>query len=183
VTPSDEIFGLDVASTMGVCEGVPGQTPRLYTVRLAAGEDDHGASFAKAIKWMAQRLLVTHPRAIIIEAPIPAAAMNGATNANTLAVLWGLAACIEGTARAKSIPVRRVNIQRVRKSFIGAGNLKGPEAKRRTVALCRALGWNPPSHDAADAAACWHLGCTMFAPDLAHWVDPLLIGLNERGEA
>lgn len=178
-----EGIGLDVASTMGVCEGVPGQRPRLYTVRLGSPDDDHAAAFAKSIKWMAQRLLVSRPDWIVIEAPIPAAAMSGGTNANSLAKLWGLAACIEGTARAKNVLVRRVNIQKVRKNFIKHGNLKGPEAKRRTVALCRALGWEPPNHDAADAAACWHLGCTMFAPDLAHRVDPLLIGLNERVRA
>lgn len=174
-----EGIGLDIASNMGVCEGAPGETPRLYTVRLASGDVDHGAAFAKAIKWMAQRLLVSRPDWIVIEAPIPAAAMNGGTNAATLAMLWGLAACIEGTARAKNVPVRRLAIRQVRKNFIGIGNLKGPEAKRRTVALCKALGWSPQGHDSADAAACWHLGCTMFAPDLAHRVDPLLIGLNE----
>lgn len=174
------IFAFDVASNCGIAEGYAGETPRLYSERLVKDGDDLDDSFARAIKFMARRLLADRPDVIIIEAPIPAAAMNGRTNAQTIAMLLGLASCMGGAARAKGIMVRRVNIGRVRKNFLGVGNLKGPEAKRRTVALCRALDWNPPNHDAADAAACWHLGCTMFAPDLAHRVEPLLLSLNQE---
>lgn len=173
------IIALDVASNCGVAEGYAGETPRLYSERMVKDGDDHDDAYGRCISWMARRLLVDRPDLIVIEAPIPAAAMNGRTNADTIAMLIGMAACMGGTAKAKGIMVRRVNIQRVRKNFLGVGNLKGPEAKRRTMALCKSLGWEPPNHDAADAAACWHLACTDFAPKLAHLVSPLLLKLNQ----
>jgi hypothetical protein len=173
------IFALDIASNMGICEGVAGERPRLYSERLVKEHDNEDDCFARAIKWVKRRTDLDLPDYVFIEAPIPAVAMQGRTNANAVAMLWGLAACIAGTFRARNIPVRRCNIQAVRKRFIGHGNLKGDEAKRQTVALCRALGWDPPNHDSADAAAVWNYGVLQVAPSKAPLVEPILLSLNE----
>lgn len=156
------IWAFDIASQMGVAEGYAGEKPRLYTVRLASTDDDLDDAFGRAVKWMAERLLVERPDRIIIEAPIPGSKKNGKTSARSVWLTVGLASCITGTAKAKRVPVRRANISSVRKHFIGIGNLPGDVAKPRTVRLCRALGWEPPNHDAADAGACWHWGCAQF---------------------
>lgn len=177
------IFAFDVASNMGVAEGRAGARPRLYSERLVKDGDNEGDAFARAIKWVKQRTDLDRPDFAYIEAPIPAVALSGRTNAATLAMLWGLAACVEGTLRARNIPTKRVNIQRVRKAFIGQGNLPGAEAKRRTMVLCKALGWEPPNHDAADAAAVWNLGVLERAPEYAAETSPLLIGTNRETRA
>jgi len=173
-----KIWGLDIASHTGVAEGVVGERPRLYTMHFVKEHDTHDDACGRAIAWVAERTSIERPDLVYMEAPIPNAAMAGRTNADTMALLFGLAASIGGTLRARGIPVRRVNIQKIRKHFIGVGNLKGPEAKRRTVALCKALGWEPPNHDAADAAAVWHYGVCQHNPRLAPHLGPLLLTLN-----
>jgi hypothetical protein len=177
--PPPLIWAFDIATNMGVAEGYAGERPILTTIRLSKPDDDAGDAFARALKYIATKMQGGRPDRAYIEAPIPGMAMQGKTNADAIARLWGLAACIEGALRCKNIMVRRANIQAVRKRFIGHGNLKGPEAKRRTVELCNELGWEPPNHDAADAAAVWHFGVLQTAPRLAVMVEPLLWKINK----
>lgn len=169
-------LALDIASRCGVAEGLPGERPRLFSVDFKKSADDEMEDIcSRGVLWIAERLKVDHPALVIVEAPIPAAAMNGNTNANTTALAFGLLGAIAGCIRCKGIPVRRANIQRVRKHFIGRGNLPGDEAKRRVAQQCRALGWDAPNHDAADAAAVWSWACSQFAPAKAQRVEPLFI--------
>ena len=172
------IMGLDIASNCGVCEGYPGETPRIYDVRFAKADDSDGEVYARALKWATSRLITSHIDWCFLEAPVPGIAMQGRTNAATIARLWGLAACIEGVFVAKRVATRRANIAAVRKRFLGTARLDRKEAKRQTVEKCRALGWEVPSDDAADAVAVWHYGVLQVAPRLAPIVDPLFLKMK-----
>lgn len=178
------ILALDVASTMGLCEGRPGETPCFDVIRLARPDDDPQDVFARAIKWAADRMYAAKPDRLYIEAPTQSLVMGGRTNARTILILYGLYATIAGVARAKGVMVREGKVQTIRKHFIGHGNLKGPEAKRKVAETCRMLGWAPPNNDAADAGALWHWACSQVAPKLVPAVDPisLQIAAKQREE-
>lgn len=172
-----EILALDVASNCGVAEGRPGEVPRIYSVKFARPDDQLEDIFGRAVFWIAERLQVSRPELVVIEAPPPAGAMHGNTNANAVATTLGLWAVLSGCCRCKGIRVRSANIARVRKHFIDQGHLPGQEAKRRVMRMCRALGWEAPNHDAADAAAVWSWAVTQVAPGSAPNTKPLFSGI------
>ena len=168
-----EVWCLDVASVTGVAEGVPGAKPRLYTARFARESDDPEDTFGRAVLWIAERLAVSTPTAVYIEAPISSGAAWGKTNAKTTNLLIGLWACISGVVKARGIPCHRVNVKTVRVHFLGQGNIPGDRAKRECMRVCRCLGWEPNNYDEADAAAMWSYASslhdrTLLAPR-EHW--------------
>ncbi|MGY2052941.1 hypothetical protein [Methylobacterium sp. JK268] len=179
------IMALDLASTTGVGEGRPGETPRLYDVALRKEGDDYEDTWGRAVGWIADRLYVEREAVeagefrIVVEAPIMTG-VGGRTNADALLVTKGLWSCITGFARARRVMVRRVAVSTVRAAFLGNGQLPGDAAKRQARATCRALGWEPSNLDAADAGALWWWGCNLWAPGKAPSVDPLWL---KRGAA
>lgn len=174
------VMGLDLASNSGIGEGRPGQTPRLYDVALRKEGDDYEDTWGRACGWMADRLYAERDAVaagdfrIIVEAPIMTG-MSGKTNADSLLITKGLWASVTGFARARGVMVHRVAVSRVRKAFLGRGDLPGDTAKREARKLCRALGWDPSSLDAADAGALWWYGCNLWAPNETPPVHPLLL--------
>ncbi len=179
------ILALDLASNTGVAEGRPGSTPRLYDKRLRQEGDDYEDTWGRAIGWIADRLYAERDAVasgdlrVVVEAPIMTG-MGGNTNADSLLVTKGLWSCCTGFARARGVMLRRVAVSTVRAAFLGNGRLDGDTAKRQARDTCRALGWNPPSLDAADAGALWWWACSQWAPDLTPPVHPLLL---KRGAA
>jgi len=164
---------LDVAQQTGVAEGVPGGKPRLYTIRFAREFDESEDVFGRATLWIAERLAVSVPQAVYIEAALGAGAAWGHTNAKTSERLIGLWAAIAGVVRARGIPCRRANVKTIRKFFVGQGNLPSDKAKREVMRICRCLGWEPANFDEADAAAGWLYAAslhdkTLLAPR-EHW--------------
>lgn len=174
------VMGLDLASNSGVGEGRPGQTPRLYDVELRKDGDDYEDTWGRACGWIADRLYAERDAVaagdfrIIVEAPIMTG-MIGKTNADSLLITKGLWASITGFARARRVMVRRIAVSTVRKAFLGRGDIPGDVAKREARKVCRALGWDPPSLDAADAGALWWYGCNLWAPNETPPVHPLLL--------
>ena len=77
----------------------------------------------------------------------------------------------------RELPIQFVNIQRVRKAFIGHGNLPGPQAKREVRRFCIAAGWTPKTDDESDAGAVWHHECSRVAPDIAAIISPLFLNI------
>jgi hypothetical protein len=159
------IWGIDLASQCGLAEGGPGTRPMLSHVRFDRSSDDDGMfgiqeKAGRATLWMATRLRDGEkPDAVYYEAPIPERALGPQTNAHSTALKFVLLGAILGPLRAKGIKAVPANIQRVRKHFIGRGNLKSSQAKPLVMARCRALGWAPENHDQSDAAAVWDFGC------------------------
>ncbi|AWN47176.1 hypothetical protein DK419_13325 [Methylobacterium terrae] len=179
------ILFLDVAGNTGVAEGRPGQTPRLYDARLRREDDDWEDTWGRAVGWIADRLYVEREAVeagdlrLVVEAPI-FTGKTGEKNAESELVTKCLWACITGFARARRVMVRRVAVSTVRAAFLGNGNLPGKVAKPLARDTCRALGWNPPSLDAADAGAGWWWASQQWAPDLTPPVHPYLL---KRGAA
>lgn len=153
------ILGLDVASSMGVCDWTIGQKPIFYTERLGA-EDEEGfdawrRKAARATRWVAGRLKVSPVDEIVIEAPVEGG-LQGRTNANTTAVKFILLGALLGPMGLKDVRVVGARISTVRKHFIGHGNLKGDEAKRLVRKVCREIGWDCNNTDESDAGAVAH---------------------------
>jgi len=156
------ILGLDVANSMGVCDWTVGQKPTFYTIQLGREGDDASIDGAwtkscRALRWIAERLRTFPPDEVVIEAPIPERALSGQTNAQSTMVKMMLIGTLGAAVKLKHIRVTPANIQRVRKHFIGHGNLKGDEAKRLVRSVCREIGWDCNNNDESDAGA------------LAHW--------------
>lgn len=177
------IMALDIATKTGVAEGRPGEIPHLYTVDFGGRNDEPQDIWCRAVKWTATRLQSFKPDAIYIEASIPPSQMWGRTNHQTTLILIGLWAAIAGHARARSIPVRKVEISTARVHFLGRGNGRLPReiAKSRVIAMCELLGWSPPDDNAGDAGALWHFGCSQIAPELMTPTKPLF--LSNKGAA
>jgi hypothetical protein len=162
-----EILALDLsAKRTGVAEGRPGEQPRLYSAPFHAKDDDHRAVFGKALKWLGERMKVSVPAVIAIEGRINTA--WGHTNADTTLLLCGLWGLTAAASWNKGTAWRAPKVHEVRKHFIAHGGaLAGEIAKDLVGQRCRELGWSPPNHDSADAAAVWHWTLAQYRPDLA----------------
>jgi hypothetical protein len=189
------VLAIDIATVTGICEGRAGEVPIFYTQRFGRPGDEHEDVFEQGLTWIAERLQISNPDAVFVEAPVNPAAFMGkydeekgrvamTTNPDTtirLMCLWGIIAAGVKTksthlvsAGKPPILYRRVHVGTARKLFIGAGNLKGPEAKRRGFEMCKALGWSPSNRDESDAACVWNFGVAQVAPRLAPIITPMM---------
>lgn len=168
------IMALDLATTTGIAVGSVGEKPRFSTMRFAKEGDEHEDVFERALRWFAEYVQVDKPDAIYVEAPLNLGAAMGQTNANTVLRLNGLWAVIAAAAKVKRIKYRRARVQEIRKNFLGSGNLKGDEAKKRAFAMCGLLGWEPKNKDEGDSGALWHWAACIEAPSLAPMITPAM---------
>lgn len=161
------VFALDLATTTGWAVGEPGSAPRCGSHRLAKEGATNGALFLALAKWLGDFCTIEQPRALMIEAPMNARTQVsiGSTEA-TAHRLIGLVGIAEMVAEARGIwTVRTANVQDVRKHFVGQARFKAKlDGKRAVAERCRLMGWSVPDLDAADAAALWDFGCSIFAP-------------------
>ena len=150
------ILSLDVATLTGVAEGRAGEVPRFYSLDFSGRDHTHADTFAKALRWIAERLKVGGVDLIAIEAPLRLGAASGQTNADTVLRLYGLYAVFAAAAVVRGIRLKDVNVQDARGSFLGNRTVPRDTAKARAMAMCRAIGWSPNTPDEADA------GCVHF---------------------
>ena len=113
--------------------------------------------------------------ALFYEEPLDPRFLSGATNKDTVAVLFGLAAHAESFADAMGFRViRAVNQVTWRRHFLGPmkrpkddrGKTLPVDWKGLAIERCRALGFKPAKHDEAEAIgvldfACDSLGIAM----------------------
>lgn len=165
------VIAIDPATNTGLCHGYVGSKPRLLAQRFRSGDDQDEDLYGAATFFFASFLKDRTPDLVAIEAPIMAS--WGKTNAQTTAITRGIYAIFTGITRCKGIPLIRADIGTWRKFFLGRGNLKGDEAKRQCVRLCRQLGWNAPTHDAAEASGIWMWACSQIDPARVQRVEPL----------
>jgi Holliday junction resolvasome RuvABC endonuclease subunit len=152
---SDEpqpVLALDLATVTGWCHGVPGAgTPRIGVIRLrpsgVTGEA-YGAIGAGMEEWLCDLIPIVNPRVIAFEAPL--LRHKGAAAAR---IALGLAMIVETVAHQFAVRVMENHAGNTRKIVMGKGN----PTKEEVVAWCRQRGWQPPTHDAADAAVLWQL--------------------------
>jgi hypothetical protein len=170
---AEEIIFLDLAGRTGVCEGEVGGTPRLYSVQLSRESDDDFDAAGRAVLWMAERFILSRPRAVYAEAAPAFTSMRGKTNARTLKLLIGLGYAIGGVCKARRVPFHVISVSTVRAWCIGQGNMEGEKAKRESARVARALGWFPSNLDEADAAAGWAFACSLcdktIRRPMEHW--------------
>lgn len=114
---------------------------------------------------------------IVFEEAIPPFALQGNTNAKTLAAAAGLAAHVESFAEACGIRYRAVSIASWRRHFIGRmpRGTKGPDLKHMAMTRCRELGFDVQKHDAAEAC-----GLLDYAVSVAGIIAPWRAGVLER---
>lgn len=153
------ILALDSATTTGICEGVPGETPVLETVNFGGREHDaHHDIFARAVKFAARRF---------VDRPLPGLmVIEGVPPVLDKSLQSGIFGVLTGIATAKGIPVLVASIPAWRLYVLGSGTLKGPVAKARAVELCRHLGWPSQGHDSAEAACLYLWALSKVAPRL-----------------
>lgn len=165
------VVGIDPAINTGLCHGRVGDKPTLLAQRFRFGDDQDEDVYGAATCFFATFLKTRAPDLIAIETPIMAS--WGKTNNQTTSITRGLYAIFTGIAKCKGIPLVRADIGTWRKYFIGRGNLPGKEAKRQCVRLCARLGWDAPTHDAAEAAGIWLWACSKIAPKDVQRAEPL----------
>lgn len=176
---SRPILFLDLATTFGWCEGVPGEKPIFGHERFAPEGADSPAVFAGAIKWLATRCQAFKPRTIAYEAPLDPRHMGEKTTMNTARRLIGLPACIEGAAYLSGVwDIREARADDVRYFLLGK-KVKKAEAKGLVIGKLRDLGYDVHDDNAADALAGWLYTCSLIAPGVARETSPLFSGKPE----
>lgn len=170
-----DILALDIATTTGYARGIAGETPIASSIRFGKPGGDPDLVFRDAILWISGYLKDDpRPDTIIIEALLPAGAMQGETTRQTRDRLAGLHACMRGTAKGRGIKeIAAVSVGDVRAHFIGDRTCPSARAKTEVMRRCRALGWEFCDDNAADALAVWSFGCALVIPEWALKVSPL----------
>jgi Holliday junction resolvasome RuvABC endonuclease subunit len=174
MSAAPRILALDLASRTGCAIGNVGEKPMFSTIQFAREDDDHEDVFKRALQWIIEFMQVDKPDAVFVEAPLNFAGAGVTTNANTIIRLNGLWAVIAAAVKVRGIKYRLAKIHEIRKNFFGVGNLKGPEAKKRAMAMSLELGWSPKNLDEADSAALWFYAACREAPNLAPIITPAM---------
>jgi hypothetical protein len=152
------ILALDAATRTGVCEGIPGDTPRLEAVNFGTtGKGDEFDLWAAAQRFAARRL----------DAPVRLLILEGLVPQYDKTLQCGIYGIIGAVARIRNIPILTVMPQSWRATVLGDGKLNRAKAKARALWLCGQLGWKPQTDDDAEAACIWLWGCMQVAPRFA----------------
>lgn len=164
------VLFLDLASTMGWAEGLPGTGERTAsgTTRLAPAGSPPAAVFGGLLDFLITRLTTFRYRLIVYEAPMDPRHMK--TNINTARMLIGMPAIVEAVAyQTGHHALREASVNDVRKHLLGyiPRRAKGdaPNAQKAPViAALRERGYEPKDDNEADAIAGWIYACAQIAP-------------------
>ncbi len=153
------ILCLDLATTMGWCEGLPGEKPASGTIRLAPEGSKPAAIGGGLLDWLATRLTTFRYRMIVYEAPMDPRHMK--TNINTARLLLGLPMVVEAVAyQTGHYGLREVSVNDVRKHLLGfiprrQKGERGDGPKQAVISGLRGRGFDPADDNEADAIAAW----------------------------
>jgi Holliday junction resolvasome RuvABC endonuclease subunit len=153
------ILFLDLAGTIGWAAGRKGDDPpAMGAIKLPDGP--HYGNRLMAAENALIDLIETHrPARIVCEAPLR---LKAQSNAATARWLYGLLAYCHGEAARYQLPVEEVDADKCRKAVLGQSRVtadqkaRGLTMKILSLRYCRYRGWNPPTHDAADAAVMFY---------------------------
>ena len=181
------ILAADISKTRtGLAIGRVGSAPRFLSIN---GKDQ---TIAYAMRGLGRELIrltdpgyPLRPDFICYEAQINLAAFMGkydpeagkvkmTSNPQTTIALAKMIGVFEYIFAMRSIEVVSYPVATVRKHFIGHGNLKGEEAKRRTFDMCELFQWRPRNRDESDAGAVWAYGAAQIEPKLAPLITPMM---------
>ncbi len=183
--PLPLILALDISKTCtGVAEGRVGSIPRAYSIRGA--DEDPITAMTNLGLWLFDRIKTDRPDWIFYEAPLNTGGSppridwenrewHSTRDPMTTIVLAKMTGVVEFIAKARAVSFRSVNVKTARVNFVGAGNLNGPEAKRRVRDMCRLLEWPAKNNDESDALCVWHQGCLVVKPKAAAIITPMMM--------
>lgn len=107
--------------------------------------------------WLDALLAVNQVSHLVYEAPLLRQGPNSKTTIETVQLLMGLTGVACMTAEGRDVgEVEAANNQTVRAHFLGSARGDRKELKAKTIAVCRALGWDPKDDNEADALAVLH---------------------------
>jgi hypothetical protein len=159
------VLALDLSKTStGWATCAPGdRIPASGYAVLGSEWSSRGRVFAKLHMVLTElRQVHGHFDAIFYEEPLPAAALQGFTNIETLRLAAGLAAHTESWAEAMGVRVvREANMASWRRHFIGKmpRATKTAQLKDKAMERCRELGFRPRRHDEAEAIGILSYAC------------------------
>jgi hypothetical protein len=171
------VAGMDIATSCGVADGMPGRRPRCFTWSLAKAVG-RPARLAMLMAYCDRYFAENCVDALFYEAGMSlAVAMRVGANDDTFAMLRGAIGVVEACASKARIPhIKAVNVQDARKHFVGRRSFPKGESKSMVFRHCRTLRWTVANQDESDAAAIWSMGCAEINPRVAHLVMPLFVG-------
>lgn len=163
------ILALDLALATGWALGGPSGPPRYGLWRLSP-ESDLGRRNSTLARFLEDFLAISRPSLILFEAPV--AKMQSSARA-----LIYLAGVVEMIAYEQSVPCREELPQTARKLVLGRGSFFArdragktirrangkmiSESKDAVMSWARGNGWDPATHDVADALVLLRYGLLM----------------------
>lgn len=161
MAPAPSILAVDFSKrSTGLAFGRPGERPVLSSISFAKWE---GASLAEAssaiIRWLPEVFATYQPDMIVVEAALPPIASREQISAR---LALGFDFLLKGAAHLRTIRCEEVAGGTWKAFTLGCGNLPSAEAKRRSMAVCKGMGWEATNNDEADAACVWIWACATF---------------------
>lgn len=159
------ILAVDAATRCGFAIGPAGAAPKSWSERLRSGDDEPERAFKRMGIILRDLFALDRPDLVVIEAPMSMGGMVEAdensprgfkfkSNPETIYMLTGLVAVVFGICGPYGVRARKVNVQTVRKHFLGVARPEDP--KRAVLTQCHRLGWMPKDcrdDNRADACA------------------------------
>lgn len=155
------ILALDVATVTGFAFGKVGSIPTSGSVRLKSPDDESGRACRKLGIWLRDQFTLTKPDLVVVEAPLNIGGVI--SNPATISLLHRLVGGVETICGPYGVRCASVNVQTVRRHFIGKG--RPPNPKQEVLERCKQLGWidkTSKDHDRADALALWDYAQAKF---------------------
>lgn len=146
-----KILALDLGTSLGWACGSPEGEPRYGTKVLPSTGEDIGRFAYAYNEWLLDMITLESPALVVFEAPV----LTGKTSLATARKLYGLAWHTEFACSLRQIRCMEHHLQSVKKFFAGNGRAEKPEM----IAAAHRHGWDPKTHDAADALGLW--ACTV----------------------
>lgn len=140
------LLSLDIATNTGWAMSVNGRTSSGI---LELPTDDYGHMATAFSSWLVERF-VDGVELVVIERPTFRHVSDSSYRCD------GLCWTAHQTAWLHEIERREVRPSEWRKAILGNGNLSTDEAKARAMQWCRERGFDPKTHDEAEAIAILH---------------------------
>jgi hypothetical protein len=160
-------YALDLATRTGFAKGRPGERPFSGAILLKRTGQPRAVALGNLIAFLNDEWSIETPKLVCTEAPLSlgAFATIGSSEAN-VRMHHGLHGVVEGMCGRFGCRLIEANNAKVRKHFIGVGNMGDRDAtKLAVVRRCHMLGLMPKDsndNDRADAIALHDWSCATF---------------------
>ena len=180
------ITAFDLATATGVCDGVVGGKPRLWTWFLKDAGDSRGARF-HALHGFLTRYFAQEPcDGVVYEAPMPLGVVAGPkkkgmtlSEAN-VTFARGCIGILEERCHAHGKSVEALSVQDARQSVLGwrINKTNEPTKKRVVREMATLYKIDADNDNETDAAVLWYYAGARANPRLAIAMTPLFSGAS-----